>query len=217
MVSLFPETVGVLGDPSRLEFKGISTFTDREIRRTLMRSPDFLLASHSAASFSQYLGVVQKLVQGGFQQSGFKEAAVTVATDMAHDKIVVTVAEGPRYMCGDIEITGATTLPIESFVARMTERRVKTGDSDEKDTDDPIWDPGKPAPFSQASLDKLTRDTKSILAELGYYFCTFTVEVVTAPGASTARLVVHIEAEGSRTINKIIVTGQHKNTREQIL
>ncbi|MCP4455344.1 MAG: hypothetical protein GY809_28115, partial [Planctomycetes bacterium] len=122
-----------------------------------------------------------------------------------------------RYMCGDIEITGAATLPSESIVTRMTERRVKADDPDKKDTDDPIWHPGKPAPFSQASLDKLTRDTKSILAELGYYFCTFTVEVVTAPGASTARLVVHIEAEGSRTINKIIVTGQHKNTREQIL
>ncbi len=217
IASPLPMAVGALGDPSRLEFEGISTFSAQEIRRSLMRCPDFLLASHSAASFRQYLLAVERLIQAGFQQSGFKDAQAAVAIDKTREKIVVTVSEGPRYVFGDIEVLGATTLPVESFVRRMTERRVKTTESEETETEDPIWQQGKPAAFSQGSLDKLIRDIKSVLAELGYYFCTFTVDVVTTPGVSSARLVVRIEEEGSRTISKIIITGNQKNTRAQIL
>ena len=218
-----PVAVGPFTDPLRLEFEGVTTFTAEEIRSALMRTPDFLMASHPAAPFGDYLPALERLVQAGYQQSGFPEAEVSVEFDQARQTITVTVAEGPRYMRGGIEVIGARTLPTEEFVKRMTEPRPKKSDGtkseapENQDTHDPIWEIGKPAPFSKSSQEQLTKGVSSILFELGYYFALFTAQVVPEPGTPSARLVVDITAEGSRRISEIIISGNEKNDREEIL
>lgn len=212
-----PVVVGTLGDPGRLEFEGVKTFTAEKIRRALMTTPEFLLASHPAARFSEYLPAIKELVQTGYKHSGFSEPQVSTAFDRNRERFTVRVSEGPRYMCGDIEVRGAETVPVELLITRLTEPRIKKTDSLETKTEDPIWPKGRPASFSRASQAALTLMTRSILSELGYYFCTVDVEVVPDPGTPNARLKVEIKEEGARTISEIIIRGNKKNTREEIL
>jgi hypothetical protein len=216
--------VGPFSDPERLVFEGIQTFTAEEIRLALTRAPDFLLASHPAAGFSEYLSAVKSLVQTGYQQCGFPDVQVSAGLDETGEAIGIQVSEGPRYVCGIIEVTGADTLPIQLVTQKMTERRITKADvaagngkPGKSKTEDPIWQSGKPAPFAKPSLDILTGRIKSVLAALGYCFSTFTVTVVPEPETSTARLVVRVQAEGSRTISEIHISGHKKNTREDIL
>ena len=115
-----PTLVGELGEPARLSFEGVKTFTPKKIRNGLMVNPDFLLASHSAAPFSRYLEAVQKNVQTGYKHNGFPQVRVTTTFDKSTGKIVVDVNEADRYMCGDIKVIGAKTLPVERFIHRLT-------------------------------------------------------------------------------------------------
>ena len=212
-----PVVVGTLGDPARLAFEGITTFTDEKIRRALMMTPDFLLASHPAARFGEYLPAIKGLVETGYKHRGFPEPQVSIAFDPYHETFAVKVSEGPRYLCGDIEVLGAKTVPTELFARQMTDPRVKKTDSNQTKTESPIWPTGRPTSFSRASQEDLTLKTHVVLCELGYYFCQFSVKVVPDPGTPSARLVVQIEDEGARTINEIIISGNKKNTREEIL
>ena len=65
-----PGIVGPLSDSARLKFEGNMTFTTGEIRQSLMRAPEFLLASHPAAPPRDYLPTVKTLVGVGYQQCG---------------------------------------------------------------------------------------------------------------------------------------------------
>jgi len=209
--------VGTLGDPGRLDFEGATTFTAKEIRQALMRTPEFLLASHPAAGLSEYMPGLKRLLESGYRQCGFPEAQVTVNVAQNRQRVSVKVFEGPRYTCGDIEVTGAQTLPTESFVQQMMEPRIKQTDGGKSETEDPIWQKGKWAPFSQPSQTKLSHEIQTLLNELGYYFCRFSVKVAPEAGTTSARLLVQIEEEGSRRIKEIIVSGNEKNTPEEIL
>ena len=218
-----PVVVGTLGDPARLVFEGITTFTAEQIRLALMRTPEFLLASHPAAWLSDYLPTVENLIQTGYQHDGFSEPKVSVKMHENRKTISVKVSEGPRYLCGEIEITGADTLSVESLITCLTERRIKEADpsdtemSVKSNSESPIWPTNEYTSFATLWQKKLNYDIKTVLAELGYYFCTFTAEVVPEPGTSHARLVVQIKEEGSRTIGEIIISGNKKNTRAEIL
>lgn len=215
--SPLPGAVGTLGDPGRLDFEGATTFTAKEIRQALMRTPEFLLASHPAAGLSEYMPGLKRLLESGYRQCGFPEAQVTVNVAQNRQRVSVKVFEGPRYTCGDIEVTGAQTLPTESFVQQMMEPRIKQTDGGKSETEDPIWQKGKWAPFSQPSQTKLSHEIQTLLNELGYYFCRFSVKVAPEAGTTSARLLVQIEEEGSRRIKEIIVSGNEKNTPEEIL
>ncbi|MCF7974743.1 MAG: hypothetical protein K9N55_13075 [Phycisphaerae bacterium] len=223
MVPPLPGLVGAFSDPARLTFEGVTTFSAEEIRRALMKNPDFLLASHPAARFGDYLPAVRTLVRMGYYHSGFPEAQVSVAVDGNSETIGVKVSEGPRCVCGEIEVVGAKTLPTDMFISQLIERRQRTAHASSakqlraSKTDDPIWQTGKPAPFDKPSLDQLSSRIRSVLSELGYYFSQFTVAVVPEPDTSSARLLVQIETEGSRSIGEIVVSGHKKNAREDIL
>ena len=215
--------VGGLGDSARLEFAGMSTFTAGELRQALLCDSEYQLASHPAALLRDYLPAVQTLVETGYQHCGFAEAQVSVVLTPDRDKVVVTVSEGPRYFCGDIELKGVQTLSLDQFVSSMTEPRIKETRSDPSKssrgpkTEDPIWQRDKPAPFSARSQKALMNGTRSVLGELGYYFAEFSLEVVPEPDTARACLVVTIDEEGLRRIDEIIISGNEKDTREEIL
>lgn len=245
-----PTLVGELGEPARLSFEGIKTFTPKKIRDGLMVNPDFLLASHPAAPFSRYLEAVQKNVQIGYKHNGFPEVRVTTTFDKSAGKIAVKVVEGPRYICGDVRVTGLKTLSTEPFIRRLTRPRPPPESADilpkfqdQKSKDDffakarsslevfryvnsageivrqkPIWQKGEPASFSDYSLKLLNEQVKAVLSEFGYFFPALEVKVIPEPNNATAQLLVQILDEGPKgTIGVIEVTGNVKNTREEIL
>lgn len=82
----------------------------------------------------------------------------------------------------------------------------------------PIWETGKPTPFSDPSVSYLTARVRRVLSEFGYFFPALEVKTVPEPNKESAELFVEILDEGPKgTIGEIEVVGNNKNTREQIL
>ena len=113
--------VGKLGDPDRLVFAGLKTFTPQAIRSALMQNVDFLLAAHPVAPRSEYLSILPLMIRSGYEASGFPNAQVSAALDAAQEKIILTIAEGPCYLKGGIDVFGSRTISVPGLVRRLTE------------------------------------------------------------------------------------------------
>ncbi len=116
-----PVVVRDLGDPSRLVFRGVTSFSPGALQDGLLGSAEFLLASHPRAPFDEFLGTLQRLMLRGYRHNGFPDAQINVELNQEAGAVEVTVEEGPRYMAGDVEILGAKTLPLQAFIHRLTE------------------------------------------------------------------------------------------------
>ena len=85
---------------------------------------------------------------------------------------------------------------------------------------DAVWSPGKPAPFlTEAEADSdLHRDVADALADLGYFFTRFSVDVAVDAATKKARLAIDIAEEGTLSVlGGVNVAGNEKNSREAIL
>jgi outer membrane protein assembly factor BamA/outer membrane protein assembly factor BamE (lipoprotein component of BamABCDE complex) len=241
--------VGEFGDPGRLVFEGIETFTEKALIRRLMVNPDFLLASHAAAPLAEYLQTLRRLLLSGYQANGFPRAEVTTSVDRGAGRIVVKMAEGPRYVAGGVKVLGAKTIPVEQLIRRLTELSpalesatpasrfdngvLKTSAVSELplfgpeqpestgkkvEPEPPIWQKGKPAPFAEASLNGLADGVTRAFHHLGYFFAKANVRVIPGNEKRAADLLVEILDEGPRAVvGKIDVTGNRKNTHDEIL
>jgi len=116
-----PVVVGNLGDPSRLVFRGVASFSPDALPDGLLMSAEFLLAAHPRAPFDAYLTSLQRLILRGYRHAGFSDADIAVEYNGEAGTVEVTVHEGPRYMAGEVAVIGAKTLPVEAFIRRLTE------------------------------------------------------------------------------------------------
>lgn len=210
--------VGDLGDPSRLGFAGLETFSSDAIRQALVWQLDFHLAAHPAAPLAEYLQSIQTLVLAGYRHGGFPEAKVTANLDDKGSNIVVKVTQGPRYLCGDIKVTGARSIPVAELTRQLAENFSPLSASHTNLSLVVSWAEGGDASFDDASLRSLLATVTNTLANLGYLFAKARVNVVPAPGSHTADLLVEIVDEGPKAvIGEIEIVGAKKNTREEIL
>ena len=223
-------TVGEFDEPEKLVFEGIQTFTAEQIRSGLMADSDFVLAAHYKNQLSEYLKTVQEKVLLGYKNNGFPDTQVAVNLDENAKKIIVKVIEGPRYYCGNVMITGVKHISAKKMVERLThvqslmEREkaklemfdVPTGVSDSLLKT--IWEKGKPVSFTEIKSKFLRDQIKTVLSEFGYFSPNFEVSVVPEQGKSTALLQIRIQNEGPNArIGEIIITGNKRNSREDIL
>ena len=119
--SELPSVVGNRGEVSRLQFEGTAIFSPDALRSGLIGSAEFLLAAHPEAPFDEFLVALQKLLLRGYLSKGFPDASIGVKFDTAVDSVTAVIAEGPRYLCGGVEIVGARTLPVPAIIRRLTE------------------------------------------------------------------------------------------------
>ena len=113
--------VGEAGDPDRIAFEGLRTFSAEEIRHALAVKPSFLLASHPQANLAALLGALQTMIESGYQASGCPDAAVQVTYDAPALAIRVRVTEGPRFKAGQIRVHGARNLGTNEIVRWLSE------------------------------------------------------------------------------------------------
>src|SRR5262245_19032164 len=71
--------VGALGNPDRIEIRGARTFAAGVVHRALVQDFNFQMAAHPSAPRDEFVGRVQKLVEAGFQRSGFSHPVVKVS------------------------------------------------------------------------------------------------------------------------------------------
>ena len=233
-----PECVDAYGDPQRLVIEGTATFSAAAIAEELKTDFDVLVAAHPFAVLEEYCSTLQEKVAAGYQHAGFPDVQVAGRVNRNLIRVELTVEEGPRYTIGDVQIRGAKTIDVAGLTRRLTTSyppedalpksydtrdgkiEVQWVDKDGKPVElkDPIWERGKPAPFDEPTRSSLRAKTKRALADLGYFFAEFEIDIVRDSDARTAALLVNVADEGPKAlIGRIEVVGSRKNTREDVL
>ena len=231
--------VGDFGDAERLVIEGAKTFLPKEITEALSLNPEFLLAADPDGPLHNCVAATERLIRAGYRNCGFPDVQVNASADMKASTITVSVKEGPRYRAGETRIRGNRAIPAAQLIARLTqpyppenalprsprEGRGQSGtcwvdrDGNNVDLSDPLWSPGKPAAFPATVNDwKLHGDVFNALADLGFFFARFSVDVVVNPVTKKADLVIDISKEGPRSeFASVTITGNEANSRQEIL
>jgi hypothetical protein len=239
IVELLTPRVGELYDLHRVVFEGAKTFPPEALRQALKDTFDFFEISHPLAPRDAYLEAIERKLLLGYQHNGFPEARIEARHDAKAARIVVTVAEGPRYVCGEIKVTGTTNVPAAAIVERLIPSPVTTqsvrqafvfqdkapatsplteGSSDESEPPEAPWVKGEAAPFSNVDLRQMREAVTAVLREHGFLFSKANVLVVPDKSARTAELQVEVLEEGPRgVVDHIEITGNKKNSTEAVL
>ncbi len=231
-------TVGQWSDPQRLAIHGAVTFPPEVIREELYSDFAALLASHPLAPKDSLAPTLERRLLAGYHKAGFADAQIHVALEEQAERIAVHIDEGPRYASAGVRIEGTQRIAIHELEKRLTERyppkeavraeffqhreqrdlRWRDKDGKEVKLETPIWTLGKPAPLDEASRKHLREKVAEALAELGYPFAQFDVNVIPSPSSQTAELLVQIGSEGPPAeVRDIEIIGAEKNSRAVLL
>lgn len=213
--------VGEVGDPERLEFEGLKSFTAAEIRRGLKEHTTYHLLSHPQANLREFLKQLGTLIEAGYQAAGFPDATAEVKYDPADWRVRIQVTEGARFTEGRLRITGTGTTSEKELVRWLTvpwdgpEDRLLEGP---KRPDHSIWKPGDDANFSAAWLKEVTQQVNACLAEQGFFFAQTQLKLQRNDTNHTADLLITLEREGpSGRVGDVEVTGANRHSPGDIL
>ena len=231
--------VGELGSPSRVVFDGAEAFPSDSLRAGLEFAPEFLDVSHPHAPLGPYLEWIEAKMRLGYRQGGFPETQIGAQHDKKAARIVVKVAEGPRYMCGAVKVSGVSVDLARDMVRRMTELSAHAkpmqpafqfhdDPAQTKSPSDPrlgwggetnmLWRKDQPAHFSEAAFHFAAVQATNVLREAGFLFPEVNVQVVPDKAARTADLHVQIVKTGPRAVvQRIELAGNQRNSREAVL
>ena len=226
--------VGQLREFSHFTFEGNNTFSARSLWFGLNSTFDFPELSHPLAPRDAFLTAIESHLRLGYAHCGFPDAEITAKCDANADAVIVHIVEGPRYLCGPVEIIGARKVPTQPLVQALTITNADTqalrqpfqfqdnapaNRNEVTETNNSsIWAAGLPAHFDEFSLRFLSGRVTNTLEKLGFFLAKFKVQVVTNSEDQTATLQVKILEEGPpATIESIKVTGNRKNSREALL
>ena len=239
IVELLTPRVGEFYDLQRFVFEGNKTFPAETLRQALKDTIDFFEISNPLAPRDAYLEAIERKLLLGYQHTGFPEAHIAARLDAKADRIVVTVAEGPRYVCGGVKVTGVTNVPAAAIIEPLIPSQAATQSvqrafafndkapatnpltertSDESEPPEAPWVKGEPAPFSNLDLKQMRESVTTVLREHGFLFPKANVSVVPDKTARIAELHVEVLEEGPRgVVGQIEITGNKVNSTEAVL
>lgn len=215
-----PALVGELGRPAALVCEGNRTFSKETLLDALQAHLDYHIAAHPAAPLAEYTALLERKLLLGYRRAGFPEASVRVGAEPAARRLVLRVEEGPRYRCGDLRLTGWSTMTNENVRRHVLEAIAGNQPPAAQDgkTNTPLWLRGEPAPFDEYARARLIALAREGLAGLNYYEPNLALTVVPNPATGVAELCLRIADEGIKgTVAEIVLEGPRKNTRAQVL
>ncbi len=237
-----PPTVGMLGALNAIEFEGNQSLPATALREGLAGAPEFLLAAHPSAPLADYPEVVRQALLRGYRNSGFPDVKVMVAPDPSRQQLRVKITEGPRFRSGDILVEGAQEVPAAELIRWLTEAHPKPADrltavvetvlqqwrtargkpadgggSSGHDDDDPVWTRDKPVSFAEDFPDRASARALAALAEHGHPLAAVTAVLRRDDAKGLAHLVLTVTEGPHGRIGELHVTGNHRNSAEEIL
>jgi hypothetical protein len=239
IVELLTPRVGEFYDLQRFVFEGNKTFPAETLRQALKDTLDFFEISNPLAPRDAYLEAIERKLLLGYQHNGFPEAHIEARHDAKAARILVTMAEGPRYVCGGVKVTGATNVPAAAIIEQLIPSQVTTQavpqafafedkapatnplterSSAEADPTEAPWVKGEPAPFSNVDLRQMREAVTAVLREHGFLFPKANVLVVPDKTAQRAELQVEVLETGQRgVVGQIEITGNKQNSTAAVL
>ncbi|HOX00800.1 MAG TPA: hypothetical protein P5555_04815 [Candidatus Paceibacterota bacterium] len=214
------ERVGSLGGEDRLLFDGAQAFSREGILRTLAMSLEFHARSHPSAPLADHLAWIEQTMSRGYQNRGFAKATVTAQADRQEKRIRVRIDEGPRFLCGDIRVSGlepALAEPLKDRLraaAAILESPPRIGGPGF----DWPWREGDPVPANPASLAALQRSVVTALTELNRHQAKVRVELDLDETRRRADLRIEVENPGvAGVLDQIEVAGLQASSRDDLL
>jgi hypothetical protein len=210
-------------DPANWEIRGCRTYASDSIRAALAVDIDVTLATHPSApadNLDTLPALLRDKIVIGYQSNGFLQPQVNVQHAQGAKKILIDIAEGARYACGAVEVTGMQQLSKERLVAELIQPQggVSIGslNGTPAASNTAIWKTGQPVGFSPVDMVALRKKVQQVCAELGRPAAKFDLKIV--PNGATGRLLLNIVDEGpASTIDRVMVSGNEKNGTQQIL
>jgi ankyrin repeat protein len=238
IAELLTPRVGDFYNLQRVVFEGTNTFSDKALREALKSAWGFAEATHPLAPLDELLEAIQRKLLTGYQHEGFPEAQVAARHDAKAGRIVVKVVEGPRYLCGEVKVTGTQKAEVAGIIQPLTVSRPAAlatqqpfefknqapglnplrPPTDGSKPEDAPWLKGEGAPFSDIDARQMRTRVLDALHEQGFLMAKASVTVVPDKAARTAQLQVEVSAEGPRSvIERIDVAGNKTNSTEAVL
>ena len=153
--------------PRELEqiiFEGVQQATEKDLRSALNNDFDLLLPGHPDAPLPDYLRAIEATTLLGYRYSGFPNAKVAARYDEQRERIIVRVEEGPRHVCGEIEISGGRQADAEALAKSLRES-AKKGQS--------LWFENRPVRFDTAATRRIITRLKDAFATQGFFHSQF--------------------------------------------
>ena len=211
--------VGDYGARKCVRIGGVTAFLPAQIRDTLFTDMDVLVAAHPAARRDKYLSLLCRRLRDGYHHAGFADAQTVAALDGR--QVLLTVKEGPRYVCDGVVIHSAKMVSVERLAARLSARHrpawVQCDGDDPSDWEMPVWETGKPAPLDAFTRCELHRQVQAALADLGFPLARFEIYVSPRVGERKADLHVELDDEGAATVSQVEIVGNRRDSRDEIL
>ena len=231
------DLVGKRGDPAKFVFEGEKTFTASQIAHSLKCDPYFLGASRRESSLATLFETTIARIRAGYSHEGFPDAKVEMAIGPDGEVILVKIAEGERYICGDVRITAPDDFPVEQLrkwlispqppehgfsreIDSPTGKRTQWFNAERHPVglEGPFWDVGKPAWFNDPERYRPYRSLYVGLRALGYRNPKASLRVDADRDSHQAILVIDLKDVGPRTtIGEIEINGLVRNTRAALL
>jgi hypothetical protein len=211
------------------QFSGNATFSADQLRAGLISDSDFLIAAHPLAPLRPCVELLETKLARGYRVAGFPDVQIEAN---AGERFQVRIAEGARFMAGDVRVRGAKKLPVQTLIKRLTNQFPLPSETHPARTDKnvyrdrtektieiqpPAWEKSKPARFGNEG--HIEAQVRTILSELGFLSPAFAVRIEKAAAAgSRADLIVEFSDEGEAAVlSEIVIKGNEQNSRDELL
>lgn len=214
--------VGALGDPDRLRIVESHSFSAPEIRRRLYDDLTVAAAACPDMQLAALLDILGRQAVEGYHCCGFPD--IRAQARVERGGVVLQIDEGPRFLAGEVVVTGARAIDAGRLIAELTASepqdppvnpRLRTLSRPKKGL---RWQAGEPARLGLV-MQKHWHDRIADLVEhQGWLAPSFRLAVVLDRTSGLARLEINFESDGTPAkIGEIEITGNVRNTRDEIL
>src|SRR5439155_2705102 len=209
--------VGTWIEPSKFAFEGVASFRATNLSQVLVGDPKMIVASQRQQPLEAWLRLVESRVSEGYQSCGFPDARVTAEFDKSRDQDVVRVEEGPRFVWGNVRVSGDRAISSVELLEWLTEThaRGKRGAAviAPKSDNSAVANPpsygldhsgmvkrGQPAWFSESARARLNGSIQKGCEDQGHFAARFRTEILRDPKRNVADLRIAFEDEGPQAI-----------------
>lgn len=222
-------------EPSKFVFEGVTSFRAKALSQALVGDPKMIVGGQRQPPLEEWLRLVESRVSEGYQSCGFPDARVTVEFDTSRDRVIVRVEEGPRFLWGDVRISGNRAISSAELLTWLTEKHARgirgavviAPKSDNPALPaPPSYGPdhsgmvkrGQPTWFSESTREWLTASIQKGCEDQGYFAAQFRMEISRDPKTNVADLRIVFEDEGPQAMfQDAEFIGLKRHTPDEVL
>lgn len=213
-----------LGSRSALVIEGNQTFPTEQILKALTAHLDWYEVGHPAAPLAAYLEWLSSRIRSAYLRKGFPEASVDTQAEPDSGQVRISIAEGPRFYCGEIRLLGIEALTTDQVHRRITQHLSGFAQDQAPSTnttfqlDRAVWTDDHPAPFDPQAIALIRQEIVTALADLNYWAVRLEVKVLPDADRGRGDLEITLLDEGMRgTLTDIEILGNRKDSTAEIL